>query len=117
MRRPSRGTSRAAPDREAIAAALRTWRSAEELCGEPMFDKDRDLYENAVAALLPELASADSVAALVARYGDTGANDLPLATAACVGINALSDGELLPRVVLDTAYWRRCRELVQAAVA
>jgi hypothetical protein len=116
MRRPSRRVS-AAPDREAIAAALRTWRSAEALFGEPMFDRDRDLYENAVAALLPELSPADSVAALVRRYGDTGADDLPLANAACVGIDALSDAEILPRVVLDTAYWRRCKELIQAAVA
>jgi hypothetical protein len=104
-------------DREAIAAALRTWRSAEELFAEPMFDRDRDLYENAVAALLPELAAAGSVAELVSRYGADGASDIPLATAACVGIGALSDGELLPRVVLDVAFWRRCRSLVTAAVA
>jgi hypothetical protein len=116
MRRPSNRTS-AAVDREAIATALRTWRGAEELLAEPMFDRDRDLYENAIDALLPELASAASVAALVERYGDTGAADLHLATAACVGIGALSDGELLPRVILDTAFWRRHRALVATAVA
>ena len=116
MRHPSRGTSVAA-NREAIAAALRTWRSGAELLAEPMFDPDRDLYENAVEALLPELADAGSVAELVARYGGDGAPDLHLATAACVGIDVLSDGELLPRVVLDTAFWRRCRALVAGAIA
>jgi hypothetical protein len=115
MRQPSNRLT-GTLDREAVAAALHTWRSGEELLGEPMFDRDRDLYENAIEALVPELADARSVGDLVGRYGDDGSPDLPLANAACVGIEVLSDGELLPRVVLDAAYWRRCRALVAAAV-
>src|SRR5688500_20051888 len=105
MRRPSNRSTTAA-NREATAAALRTWRSAEQLLAEPVFDPDRDAYENAIAAFLPELDAAGSVPLLVERYGENGTADLPLATAACVGSEAHSGCELLPRVVLDTAFWR-----------
>lgn len=103
-------------DRNAIANALRIWRCAADLLAEPMFDDDRDLYENAVAAVVPELAE-QSVAHLVARYGADGEADITLARAACVGAGALSDCEMLPDVVLDAAFWRRCRQLVAGAVA
>ncbi|HEY3083751.1 MAG TPA: hypothetical protein VGM69_27975 [Chloroflexota bacterium] len=103
-------------DRAAVAHALATWRRAEELLAEPMFDRDRGRYEAAVAALVVELEPFGSVAELVESYGQ-GDEWAHLAAAACVGASARGGEELMPAVVADVAFWRRCRGMVAAALA
>jgi hypothetical protein len=103
-------------DRAAVARALTTWRRAEGLLTAPMLERNREQYEAAVAALAVELGRFGSVAELVASYDD-GAAWARLARAACVGASAQSGAELLPAVVADVAFWRRCRGMVAAALA
>jgi hypothetical protein len=103
-------------DRAAVARAMAIWRRAEELLADPTLALDRGRYAAAAAALEVELAEFGSVAELVAAYGD-GERWARLAGAACVGASVRGGTELVPAIVADVAFWRRCRGMVAAAAA
>jgi hypothetical protein len=101
-------------DRVALAAALRAWRGGAELMEHPALADDRAAYERAAAALGRRLEGIDSVAGLAEHYAaDRGA---AARAAAAAGRRAGPSREVLVAVAVDTAFWRRCRQLVAAAV-
>jgi hypothetical protein len=101
-------------DREAIASALHAWRTGADLIEHPALAGDRAAYERAVAAVLRDLDRFDAVADLASHY--LSARPAVARAAAAAGRRAGGSRELLAAVVVDTAFWRRCRALVRAAV-
>jgi hypothetical protein len=103
-----------AVERGAIAGALHAWRTGAELIEHPALAADRVAYERAVAAVLRRLDRFGSVAELTAHYVVDRA--VLVRAAAEAGRRAAPTRELLAAVAVDTAFWRRCRALVTAAV-
>jgi hypothetical protein len=101
-------------DRDAIACALHSWRTGAELIEHPALAGDRVAYECAVAAVLTGLDGFTSVAGLTAHY--VVERPAVVRAAAEAGRRAAPSRELLAAVAVDTAFWRRCRALVAAAV-
>ncbi|HEV8634961.1 MAG TPA: hypothetical protein VG370_12060 [Chloroflexota bacterium] len=100
--------------RDSIAHALRAWREGSQLFDHPAIAEDRWLYERAIEAVVATLERFSSVTELVAHYVIERTTIDRLAADAC--LRAAPGRPLLPGVVADAAFWRRCRALVAAAV-
>jgi hypothetical protein len=96
--------------RRRLALTLRMWRSGEEALGRVRLPELRAGYERAIGLTLRGLPSDTCMGSLVRHYCERDGG----VGAACRASDAR--GRLVPGIVRNVAYWRRLRDLVQAAV-
>jgi hypothetical protein len=107
--------------RRRLALTLRMWRSGEEALARVGRPELRAGYERAIALALGSLPSdscmalpSDScMASLVRHYCERGGAVDDCVAAACRASDP--QGQIVPGIVRNAAYWRRLQELVQAA--
>jgi hypothetical protein len=99
--------------RRRLALTLRMWRSGEEALGRVGRPELRSGYERAIALSLGCLPSDSCMASLVRHYCERGGAVDDCVAAACRASDP--QGQIVPGIVRNAAYWRRLQGLVQAA--
>ena len=99
--------------RRRLALTLRMWRSGEEALGRVGQAEIRSGYEHAIGLTLRTLPADTCMASLVRHYCERGGAVDDCVAAACRASDP--QGQIVPGIVRNAAYWRRLQGLVQAA--